>query len=211
MKTITIIFSIILMTAGLGCVALSSYVTPADVDNKAVQYVVDAGIAELNDYKAWYPNLALAERLVDNLDSANLLNQQVLQQEMDKDNTVYSIFRGTAVSNRTKGREREEALFSETGILPLGLSMLGAGGFAGLLGLMRKRPQDWTLEEVDSAMVEVKGEVTEKDRQLMQLVKGIQNFLDTTDNPDALKVELDKTQDANTRVAVSVIKTSNNV
>jgi len=219
MKTITIIFSIILMTAGLGCVALSSYVTPADVDTKAVQYVVDAGIAELNDYKAWYPNLALAERLVDDLGAANLVNQQSLQQLMDKDNTMCGIYMGVAVTNRQSGRQREEAFFSEAGLLPMGMSMLGVGGFAGLLGLMRKRPGDITKPEMEQALATVQNkttaELTLKEKQMIQLVRGVQAFLDSPAaigvSSEYLKAELNKAQDNDTRVAVSVIKTSNNI
>ena len=219
MKTITIIFSIILMTAGLGCVVLPSYITPADLDGKAVQYVVDAGIAELTDYKAWYPNLALAKRLPKDLAAANLLNQQVLQQKIDKDNTIYNIFRGTAVLNRNVALEREEALFGESGLASLGLSMLGFGGFTGLLGLMRKRPGDITKDEMENAVATVQNkttaELTLKEKQMIQLVKGVQAFLDSPAaigvSSEYLKAELDKAQDNDTKVAVSIIKTSNNI
>jgi len=214
MKTVAIVFSIVLMVSGIGCVALSSYITPADLDGKAVQYVVDAGIAELTDYKAWYPNLALAKRLPKDLTAANLLNQQVLQQMMDKDNTVYNIFRGTTVLNRNVALEREEALFGESGLVSLGLGMLGFGGFTGLLGLMRKRPQDITKDEMENAVATIqsktKEELSLKEKQMIQLVKGVQMFIDGDKTPvsggKVLKNYMNVALDKDTQAAVAVIK-----
>jgi len=215
MKQIMIVLSLILIIAGLGCTALSTLVTPAEVDRDALRYAVDAGIADFNDYDAWYPNLDEAERLVQDVDAANLLNQQDLQHRMDKDNTLHGIHRGVTVGNRQAGRQREETLFGETGILSLGLSMIGAGGFAGVLGLMRKRPGDITPQEMEHTLATATGKTTAdlsiKEKQFVQLVKGVQGFLDINKETMAgkeMKNCMNVAQDTDTRIAVAAVKKS---
>ena len=216
MKTLIAILSIMLIVIGMGCATLSSLITPAEVDRDALRYAIDSGVAELDDYNAWYSNLAEAERLVRDVDAANLLNQQGLQHLMDKDNTLHGIHRGVTVNNRQAGRQREETLFGETGLLSMGLSMLGAGGFAGLLGLSRKRPGDITKPEMEQALAtatgKTTGELSLKEKQMIQLVKGVQAFMDNGggDGIDggvkALKTAMNIAQDKDTQAAVAVIK-----
>lgn len=208
MKTLIIIASIMLMTIGLSCAALSSYITPAEVDQNALRYAVNTGIVELSDYDAWYPNLAEAERLAKDVDAAHSTVQLSLQQQAEKDNLVYSIHKDVVSTNLITADQREEMLFGETGLMSMGLSMMGAGGLAGLLGLMRKRPKDWTPEEVEIAMTGVKGELTEKDKQIIELVRGVQKFLDTSDKTvsDALKTSLATNQSSTTKETVAKIK-----
>jgi hypothetical protein len=130
---------------------------------------------------------------------------------MEKDVTQHGIHQKVVASNKAAGIRREEQLFGETGLLSLGLSMMGAGGAAGLLGLSRKRPQDVTAAEMESAIATVKGESVEelsaKEKQFAQLVKGIGEFMAT--NPaggEVLKPIMDKCQDAETKVAVATVK-----
>lgn len=211
MKSLIAILSIMLIVIGMGCVALSSRITPATVDQGALQYAIAAGVAEPGDYDAWYPNLAEAERLVKDVDAANLLNQQELQHLMEKDNTQHGIHRGVTVSNRQVGQRREEQLFGEAGLLSMGLSLLGAGGFAGLLGLMRKRPGDITKPEMEQALATATGKTTEelslKEKQMIQIIKGVQAYMDNNaGNAVLLKSAMNEAQDKDTQAAVAVIK-----
>ena len=215
MKTLMITLSLILMVAGCGMTAISSLITPAEVDQNALRYVADAGVAELDDYNAWYPNLAEATRLKKDVDSAHSTIQLSLVQQIQKDDLDYSIHQGVVANNLTIAEQREESLFGEAGLLPLGLSMLGAGGFAGLLGLMRKRPGDVTAPEMEQALATVKGqtaaELSVKERQFVQLVKGVQAFMDIHGSDGTaltreLKTIMNEYQDTDTRAAVAVVK-----
>jgi len=213
MKTVLAILSIMLIVIGMGCATLSSLITPAEVDKDALRYAIDAGVTGLSDYNAWYPNLAEAERLVKDVEAANLLNQQELQHLIERDNTQYGIYRGVTISNRQVGQQREEMLFGETGLMSLGLSMAGFGSLTGLLGLMRKRPGDITKPEMEQALATATGKTTEelslKQKQMIQLVKGVQAFMDVnTGTPEVqeLKTAMNSAQDKDTQAAVAVIK-----
>ena len=206
------------MVAGMGCVALSKWVTPTTIDNGAVGYVVSAGIADPNDFLG-YPNLAKAEKLQTGVDYAHTKIQFDLDQLKQKDNLDYSIHRDTVANNVTMGQQREKILFGKQGLLSLGFGMLGMGTLTGVLGLMRKRPGDITKDEMQQVLVETQGktiaELTEKEIQLIQLVKGVKKFMDTyggtSDNKEAvmikeMKIIFDATQDTSTQVAVAKIK-----
>jgi len=216
MKTVIAMLSIMLIVVGLGCAALSSYVTPAEVDQNALQYAINAGVAELSDYNAWYPNLAEAERLAGDVDSAHNTVQLSLRQQAQKDDLDYSIHKGVVSTNLVTANQREEMLFGETGLMSLGLSMAGFGGLTGLLGLMRKRPGDITKPEMEQALATATGKTTEelslKQKQMIQLVKGVQAFMDhpvTAQSPveiETLKAMMNKHQDKDTQAAVAVIK-----
>jgi hypothetical protein len=69
---------------------------------------------------------------------------------------------------------------------------------------MRKRPQDITPVEMEKALGEVKGEVTAKDRQIIQLVASMKNALEA--QPDTVRAEMKATLKAgqlpDTRAAV---------
>lgn len=215
MKTLVIIVSVLLMVSGLGCMALSSYITPAELDPDAIRYVVDSGVRG-DDYYTGYQNLDKANKLVDDVDNAHENVQFTLQQELAKDDLDYSNYRGMVVSNRQMAVKREELLFGETGLLSMGLSMLGAGGFAGLLGLMRKRPGDVTPAEMEQALATATGKTTEelsaKQKQLIQLVQGIQQYMNTyPDSKKDFKAVLTATQDTDTQIAVSSVKAELNL
>ena len=215
MKTLIAMLSIMLIVIGMGCVSLSSLIIPAEVDQDALRYAINAGVADPNDYDAWYPNLDEATRLKRDVNSAYVLNQQELQHLIEKDTTQHGIHQGITTTNHQVAAQREEQLFGEAGLLPLGLSMMGAGGFAGLLGLMRKRPGDITKPEMEQALATATGKTTEelslKQKQMIQLVKGVQEFLnsDVGSTPSVkhhLKLCMNTAQDKDTQAEVAVIK-----
>ncbi len=207
MKTILTLLCIAALAIGIGCASLSEYVTPAAIDQKAVEYAVGAGVAEPNDY-AGYANLEKAIRLEVAVENAYEVKLLALAQMQEKNQLDYGILRGVVVNNTKIARAREEQLFGETGLLSVGLSALGAGGLAGMLGLMRKRPQDWSPEEMESALAELKGSVSGKDRQLIEVVKGVQSFINT--NPgeaaDRLKAAITAARSSDTAQAIAAIK-----
>lgn len=219
LRTVIIIISLMVVAAGLGCAALSHLVTPAEIDRDALRYAVEAGVADYNDYDAWYPNLDEATRLPKDVDAAHSVIQLDLQQQIQKDDLDYSIHTKTTTSNLTIAQQREEQLFGETGLLSLGLSILGAGGAAGLLGLSRKRPGDITKPGMEQALATAtrksSADLSLKEKQFVQLVRGVQAFTETykgtTDNSTAvilqtLKRELNGALDKDTQAAVAVVK-----
>lgn len=208
--------SVILLVAGMACVPLSHYITPAQKDGRAVQYSSKAGIADPNDY-AGYFNLDKAVRLENAVTNAHEKTQLELIQEIDKDSLQYAQLAKTTKQNRMIAQQREEQLFGPEGLLTLGLSVAGASGLAGLIGLMRKRPGDVTPEEVRDLLGGAELEIGEKERQFSELVKGIQKFIElgkggiATDpaivaDIECLKSELAKVQSADTKEEVARIK-----
>jgi hypothetical protein len=219
MKKAMVVMSLVLIMLGLGCTALSRYVTYAEIDRDAVKYAVDAGVADTNDYCSRWPNIVLAERLEKDIDGGHKKIQLNLKQLIQKDDLEYSIHKDVVANNLAVAFQREELLFGETGLLSLGLSMAGFGTLTGLLGLMRKRPGDITAPEMEQALASAtdrtSAELTTKEKQFVQLVKGVQVFIDeyknSTDNRDivilnALKTALNAKQDADTQAAVAVVK-----
>lgn len=214
-QTVIIVVSLLLTMAGVGCVALSHYITPADVDKQAVGYVVDAGVAEPNEYTG-FANLYKAAKLQQDVDSAHTILQFDLRKLLEADILTYTILKNVVSTNHTAAMQREQMLFSESGLLSLGLSLAGMGTLTGVLGLMRKRPGDITPQEMERGLATIKGETTEelsaKSKHLIQVVKGIDDFMRTyKDDKDiikGLKLLCDSAQDMNTRIAVSTIKGS---
>ncbi len=215
MKKLIVLLSITLMVLGLGCAALSQYVTPGEVDQGALDYAIEAGVADPIDYNAWYPNMVEAARLKKDVDAAHNVIQLDLAQLMQKDDLTYSIHKDVVSSNLVLAQQREEMLFGESGLLSLGLSMVGMGGFAGLLGLMRKRPGDITAPEMESALATATGrteaELSIRDKQFVQLVKGVQAYIEKDGGLGQhelvrLKFAMNKHQDTDTRAAVAVVK-----
>jgi len=214
MKTLIVVLSLLMVVSGLGCAALSHYVTPAEIDQGAVEYVVNSGTGHVEDY-AGYPNLVKANALEKDVDVAHTIVQFRLQQHMEEDSLEYSIHKDVVANNVKMGLQREEMLFGQKGLLSLGLSMAGFGTLTGFVGLMRKRPGDVTQVEAEQAITQATGktmeELTAKQKQFVQVVKGVREFMETykntTDNKEAvmikeLKTTCDKAQDASTQVAV---------
>lgn len=213
MKYLLIITSIIVTLTGIGCVALSQFLTPAEIDQKAVGYVAQAGIADANEFAGW-PNMVKAEKLKHAVDTAHEIIQLDLSQMMDKDNMIYAHLSAVAINNYEAAVSREEILFGEKGLLSLGLSMAGFGTLTGALGWLRKRPQDLTQDEVDKLLTDVTGktkeELTEKEKALTQIVLGVQKFIDTYSNAEAVSALKNCfQQDLSTRTAVAEIKAAN--
>lgn len=219
MRKVMVVISLVLIMVGLGCTALSHYVTYTDIDKDAVKYAVKAGVADVNDYDDWWTNIVTAERLKRDVDGGHKIIQLNLKQLIQKDDLEYSIHKDTVANDLAIGLQREALLFGETGLLSMGLSMVGAGGFAGLLGLMRKRPGDITAPEMEQALAtatnKTSAELSSKEKQFVQLVKGVQVFMNKyrdstykteTDMIDVLKGVLSMKQDENTQAAVAVVK-----
>ena len=211
--------SLLLISAGVGCVAVSSKFTPTEVNEKAKRYAIDSGVADVNDFDAWWPNLHTALKLKKAVNVAHKVNIQKLQQAVAQEDLRYSIHTDVVSTDVKVGQSREELLFGEKGLLSLGLSMAGFGTLTGFVGLARKRPGDVTPQElglaVDQAVGKTNGNLTEKEKQFVEVVKGVQKFIDTyrdtTNNKEAVMVNnlkelCSKAQDTSTQVAVATIK-----
>lgn len=179
MKKIALILCLLVGIIAIGCVPLSHYLTPSDLDQRAIDYVIDAGVADANSYKG-YKNLHKANLLVDDIDKAYKLNQFDLQKAAEKNDLDYSICVNAQIAFRDAAVLREESLFGEEGGLATILGIAGLSGATGLLGLMRKRSQDWTKEEVDVALAEVSGktkeEIAAKTKAISEVVKSVDKF-----------------------------------
>jgi len=213
-QTIMVLFSLLLLFAGVGCVAASRWLTPAELDSRAVDYTIKAEVAEPNDYKGW-ANLIKAEKLERNVDSAHDVIQLDLEQLIQKDNLEYSIHKDVTAYNHQMAKEREEVLFGDEGLLSLGLSLAGFGSLTGFIGLMRKRPGDVTSQEMEQLVAQATGkttgELSEKNKQFIEVVKGVQAFINTyrDKTPDVIndmKTMLNKAQGTSTQVAVAKVK-----
>ncbi len=203
------ILCVLILGVGIGCASLSEYLAPAAIDQQAVEYAASAGVAEPNDF-AGYANLEKAIRLETAVASAYEVKALALTQMQEKNKLDYEILRGVVATNSAAARDRETQLFGETGLLSLGMTALGFGGLTGLLGLMRKRPGDITTQEMEQAVASIKGEVTTKDKQIIEIVKGVQKFLDK--NPkgsisgDELRACLGEAESMDTKQTVAVAK-----
>jgi len=213
MKQVAIgLLAVILLAAALGCAAVSELVTPATVDQKAVNYAAEAGVIDANEF-AGYGNLYKANRLKDAVDTAFQVKSLSIKQMQERNELDYNALNEVVTANRVAAMQREEALFGEKGILPLAAGLLGFGGLTGAIGLLRKRPGDLTPIEVQQAVVEATGEAdaeaANRARQFAEVVKGVQTFLDRhkTDAIGAeLKAALSAMQSDDTKREVAVIK-----
>lgn len=215
-RTLVIMLSLLMVSAGLGCAALSYYATPTPVDKDAVRYVVSSGVADANEYKG-YQNLYKAEKLDKDVDYAHDLIQFGYDQLKQKDTVMYSVHKKTTVPNAELGKQREVALFGPKGLLSMGLSMAGFGTLTGFVGLARKRPQDVTPQELKDAILEAQGkaaeELTAKENQLVDVVKSVDIFMKDVkgENPDLIlnmKKLFTRIQTGETKAAVAKIKTT---
>ena len=200
----------IAMVGGIGCATVSDLITPATLDPQAKKYTVKAGVADMNDY-AGYANLCKARMLEVNVKSAHEVNTLYYAQLLDKEALDFGILNGVVERNRQKAMALEDSIFNPTtGLLAMGLGFLGLGG-GGVIGLMRKRPGDWEPAEVQDALVDLNVEVGDKERQFIETVKGVQDFINEHGESDAvivgsLKSWLTSTQSADTKQAVAVAK-----
>ena len=204
---VIVLISVLAILGGMGCAVFSHIVTPAQIDQRAVDYTAKSGVTEPNSFDG-YGNLDKAIKLENAVHDAHQLVQLDLMQLIDKDNLYYAQLNEITSSNRQTAQLREEQLFGKQGLLSLGLSMAGFGTLTGLIGLMRKRPGDITPVELKQAVAGKDAVLTKKELQFAELVKGVQNFMDTfPDTSKTLKDELAKTQSADTKTEVAKIKT----
>lgn len=210
-----VVVSLLCIVIGAGCVALSSKMTPTSVNKKAVKYVIESGVGDANDFEAWWPNLEIALKLDKALDAAYEVNVQKLKQELEREDLKYSIHKDVVGHDVKSGQAREELAFGEKGLLTLGLSMAGFGTLTGFVGLARKRPGDVTHQELEQVVAQTSGktaaELSEKEKQLVEVVKGVQEFMNTyrTEQPELVtkfKELASKSQDTATQVAIAQIK-----
>lgn len=209
-NAVLIIIALLLVAAAFGCAALSESLTPATIDKRAVNYAAKAGVVDANEFGG-YGNLQKAVRLQQAVEDAFQVNLLSIQQLADKNRLDYDLLKGATTQNASLSRAREEAIFGPEGLLTMGLGLLGVGGLGTVLGLMRKRPGDWTQTEVDSALAEAGVQAEDRKRQLAEVVLGIQKVLDAHPKTDTVGQEVRAalaSQSPDTRLAVAEIKAS---
>lgn len=202
-----VLLAILGLTSFSGCVAVSKYATPATIDPTALQYVIEAGVTTPDAYRG-YANLEKAERLVRDVEAARIVYELGLPQTPELD---YDTLAKLSAANTKLAQENEASLFSPTGLITLVAGLMGFGGFGGLIGLMRKRPGDITPADMEKAMTKAGMDVNDKERQMLEIVKGIQVFLteyNKSSSPGkALRAALEAKTNTDTKQAVAVLKT----
>lgn len=206
-KLFILILSVLAIAGAFGCSALSHYITPAEIDQRAVDYADAAGVIDVNDFEG-YANLDKAIKLETAVTSAYQVKQLSLEQLAEKNNLTFSQLQSVTQTNRIEAFKKEEKLFGEKGLLTLGLSLIGGGSFAGLIGLMRKRPGDITPEQLNNAIDFTEQELANEKRSLGELVQGIQAFFDSDKPKDAeiLKEMLTVATSPETKKKIAVLK-----
>jgi len=206
------ILSLVAVSASIGCASLSEFLTPATIDPRAVSYVVEAGVADANEFKGW-KNLEKALRLDSAVDSAYEVQALAIQQMEEKNQLDYALLNDVVSKNLKSAQAREETLFGSEGLISLGLGMAGMGGFAGLLGLSRKRPGDLTPSDFEAAIVPFKGEAAIREKQFAQVVTGVERFIKAKSKDEKmdtvlkeLKTFLGRAQDETTAVEVAKVR-----
>jgi len=185
MKKVVAYILLAIVLIGSGCIGtVSEHFTPGTINEKIVKYNEEAGTGKKEDYKGFlFPSLAELRKLNQDFEAAVALTNQELRQLAEQKKLEEDILRGILAKDTKLAEDREEFLWNPTtGAIALGLSLLGVGA-GGYLGLMRKRPQDYTEADLQKAMTEVKGELTDKDRKLVSIVKSIQNVIDAEGEP----------------------------
>jgi len=222
-----------LAAAGLGlccgCASLSEWATPATRHDPTVNYVVESGVADANDYDGYF-NLEKARRLATDLTSANAKRVQAIKHQFEDNELLVNQLQGVVTHNLQMAEAREEFLFAEDGgLLSRGLTAGGLGMCTGLWGLMRERPGDLTRDDGEKATVDLREAAGIKDAQFTQGVTGVEKFwkvrkdyqlVSLVGDPDkpalekidavlaVLKTKLAKEQDQTTREAVGAVRAS---
>ncbi|MCP4541689.1 MAG: hypothetical protein GY832_31540 [Chloroflexi bacterium] len=178
LQTVMALLLVAALVAGVGCAALSEYATPAPIDSRAVEYVIDAGLADANDYDG-YANLHKARKLEVQVTAAHEINMLELEQMIEQERLDASILRGIMERSVSEAVALEEAIFDPvTGVLAAGLGVFGLSA-GGLLGLFRTKPGDFTPTQMQAAVADLNIEVGAKERQFMEVVKQVQQFKDS--------------------------------
>lgn len=208
-KIVAVILLALIVATGFGCVAVSEWLTPTPVDKAAVKYAVEAGVIDANSYRG-YANLEKARRLGAAVKAAYEVNKLALDQLVERNELDYGILNEAVTRNTKIGMKREQALFSETGLLPLAAGAMGMGGLGGLLGLMRKRPGDMTPVEFERATAQAGFDLNTKERHLLEIVGGVSEFMETfdknTEPGKALRLSLSDKTNSDTKRAIAALK-----
>lgn len=209
-KLVALVLLALMAATGLGCVAVSEYATPAPKPSEAaLRYIAKAGVSGPNSYRG-YANLEKAIRLERELESAYKVYSLGLEQAAERHELDYGILAKASAAKTKKAKHTEQALFGEKGLISMGLTVAGLGGFTGLLGLMRKRPGDITPIELEKATAQADIDLQDKDRQMLEIVKGVSVFMgkyDKTTAPGlALRETLKDTTTIGTRTAITTVK-----
>jgi len=186
MKKMIAYILLAIVVVGSGCIGtISEHLTPGKINEKVVKYNEEAGTGKAEDYKGiLFPSLAELRKLNQDFEAAVAFTNQELRQLAEKNKLEQDVLRGILVNDTKLAEDREEFLWNPTtGAVALGLSLLGVGA-GGYLGLMRKRPQDYTEADLQKAMTEVKGELSDRERKIISLVKSMQNVIDAETEPE---------------------------
>lgn len=210
MKKLIAYAVLLMVVVGYGCMGpMSEEMTPASIDKDAVVVVEKAGTGSAEDYKGFlFPSLASARKLQKDLQEAIVVTDQELKHLVESKQLQDKILTGSVLNNVQVAEVREDALFNpQGGAIALGLGLLGIPA-AGYLGMLRKRKGDITPEDHEAALAGIKGEVTEKDRAVLQLVAQMQKVIDAkpqAEREQYLK-ELKAEQLPETRAAIKAAK-----
>jgi len=220
---VILLVSLIIAGIGIGCASMSEYVTPATINQRAVEFVVESGVGDPNEFKGW-PNLHKALKLDSYVDMAFEVRYTILKQSIEDLQIDYNHLNDIVTQNLVDAQEREEELFADGGFLATALTAGGLGSFVGLLGLFKKRPGDMTKEDLQKAIEPIKGELGIKDQQFAQVVTGFERFMqhrdeitsvlskdtDAAEKTDTLlklmKTYLGRAQDASTQQEVAKVR-----
>jgi hypothetical protein len=192
---------------GGGCMGtMSEELTPGRIDPRIVNFNVESGVADANDYDGFlYPSLATLRKLQRDFEAAKAITKQELEHMIEQKLLELNVLQGTLDTDVELAEAREDWAFNPTtGAIVMGLSLMGVAG-GGLVGAMRKRPQDVSPEEMEKIVGDIKGDVDEKDRQILNLVASVKNVLEdmpTEESREAMKKTLKAAQLPDTRVAV---------
>jgi len=217
--TMVFLLCVALGIASVGCAALYEYVTPTTVNKQGIAYVEKAGVVEPGSLDG-YESLYKAKQLKEALPKAHRKNMHELQQMVDDENLEWALLTDTISADVDVGESRGKALFAPGGLLTTLGAAFGMGGAGTVIGkLFMSKPGDVSGSQMEEAVAAVKGKVTEKDRQFIQVVKGVQTFMtahqtveaDGAKKDDAiataLKAALSSATDDDTKIAVRVAKT----
>lgn len=220
---LVLVLSALTAAVGIGCASLSEYATPASIDKKAVKFVVESGVADLNEFKGW-ANLHKALKLDSYVDMAYEVRHTALKHELENLTIDYNHLNDIVTKNLEDAQRREEELFADGGAFSTILTASGLGAFTGLLGLFRKRPGDMTKEDFQKAIEPIQGQIGIKEQQFAQVVTGVEKIMKgkdqitsllTKDGDPATKTDeilklfktyLGRTQDAATQQEVAKVR-----
>lgn len=207
-KAIAMTLLLLIGVVGLSSCILSEMLTITPIDKQAVLWAAEAGVIDANDFLGKWPSLTLSRRLGQAVDSAYEVKILSLQHVIDKTELDYGILNEVTTRNTKIGEAREKIAWGETGLISMGLTALGFSGFTGLFGLMRKRPGDVTKTEFNNALEQAGVELKDRERQMLEIVLGVKEFLDAEPSEgDKLKLALKAKTNSDTRKKIAELKT----